>query len=137
MRFDVMTLFPQMIEEYCGKSIIGRGIEAGCLQVHAHDIREYSKDKHRRVDDTPYGGGMGMLMSAVPVCDCYDAVRAMEPEKKTRTVYLSPKGKLFNQKKAVELAGYERVILLCGHYEGIDSRAIEEICDEELSVGDY
>ena len=137
MRFDVMTLFPQMIEEYCGKSIIGRGIEAGFLQVHAHDIREYSKDKHRRVDDTPYGGGMGMLMSAVPFCDCYDAVRAMEPEKKTRTVYLSPKGRLFNQKKAVELAGYERVILLCGHYEGIDSRAIEEICDEELSVGDY
>jgi tRNA (guanine37-N1)-methyltransferase len=137
MRFDVMTLFPHMIEEYCRESIIGRGIEAGHLEVFAHNIRDYSKDKHRRVDDTPYGGGMGMLLSAVPVCDCYDAVKAQAPEKKTRTVYLSPKGRVLTQKKAMELASYERLILLCGHYEGIDSTAIEEICDEELSVGDH
>ncbi|MBQ8911888.1 MAG: tRNA (guanosine(37)-N1)-methyltransferase TrmD [Clostridia bacterium] len=137
MRFDVMTLFPAMIENYCEESIIGRGIKAGHLQVYAHNIRDYSKDKHRRVDDTPYGGGMGMLMSAVPVCDCYDAVKALAPKQRTRTIYLSPKGRVLTQKKAMELAGYERLILLCGHYEGIDSRAIEEICDEELSVGDY
>ena len=137
MRFDVLTLFPKMIEDYCGQSIIGRAQKAGILEVQAHDIRAYSKDKHRRVDDTPYGGGMGMLMSAVPVCDCFDAVYAMAPKERTKTIYLSPKGAVLTQKKARELAEYDRLILLCGHYEGIDSRAIDEIGAEELSVGDY
>ena len=127
MKFDIMTLFPDLVNYVLGESVIGRAQKSGAIEVKCHNIRDYSKDKHRRVDDTPYGGGMGMLMSAVPVCDCYDAVRAMAPDKKTRTVYLSPKGKLFNQKKAVELAGYERVILLCGHYEGVDQRVIDAV----------
>ena len=137
MRFDVLTLFPDMIRRNCGESVIGRGQEAGFLQVYAHNIRDYSEDKHRRVDDTPYGGGKGMLLSPVPVCACYDAVKALAPAENCRTIYLSPKGKVLTQKKAAELAGCDRLILLCGHYEGIDERAIEEIGAEELSIGDY
>ena len=137
MRFDVLTLFPDMIRRNCGESVIGRGQEAGFLQVYAHNIRDYSEDKHRRVDDTPYGGGKGMLLSPVPVCACYDAVKALAPEENCRTIYLSPKGKVLTQKKAAEFAGCDRLILLCGHYEGIDERAIEEIGAEELSIGDY
>lgn len=137
MRFDVLTLFPDMIRRNCGESVIGRGQEAGFLQVYAHNIRDYSEDKHRRVDDTPYGGGKGMLLSPVPVCACYDAVKALAPAENCRTIYLSPKGKVLTQKKAAEFAGYDRLILLCGHYEGIDERAIEEIGAEELSIGDY
>ena len=137
MRFDVLTLFPDMIRRNCGESVIGRGQEAGLLQVYAHNIREYSEDKHRRVDDTPYGGGKGMLLSPIPVCACYDAVKALVPEENCRTIYLSPKGRVLTQKKAAELAECDRLILLCGHYEGIDERAIEEIGAEELSIGDY
>ena len=137
MRFDVLTLFPDMIRRNCGESVIGRGQEAGFLQVYAHNIRDYSEDKHRRVDDTPYGGGKGMLLSPVPVCACYDTVKALAPAENCRTIYLSPKGKVLTQKKAAELAGCDRLILLCGHYEGIDERAIEEIGAEELSIGDY
>ena len=137
MRFDVLTLFPDMIRRNCGESVIGRGQEAGFLQIYAHNIRDYSEDKHRRVDDTPYGGGKGMLLSPVPVCACYDAVKALAPAENCRTIYLSPKGKVLTQKKAAELAGCDRLILLCGHYEGIDERAIEEIGAEELSIGDY
>lgn len=136
MRFDVLTLFPELIERVCSESIIGRGAKAGLLEVYAHDIRNYSKDKHRRVDDTPYGGGKGMLLSAVPVCDCYDDVVKMA-QGSTKTLFLSPKGKVLTQKKAKELAGYDRLILLCGHYEGIDERAIEEMGAEEISIGDY
>lgn len=137
MRFDVLTLFPRLIEENCAASIIGRAQSAGYLKVFAHDIREFSTDRHRRVDDTPYGGGMGMLMAAPPICACYDAVKCMAHAEKEKTVYLSPKGKVLTQKKAEELSKFNRLILLCGHYEGVDERAIEEIGAEELSVGDY
>jgi len=137
MRFDIMTLFPEMVENILSESIIGRAQKAGILEVHAHNIRNWSKDIHRKVDDTPYGGGMGMLMSCQPVFDCYEAVKAQADLPNTRTVYMSPQGKVFNQKTAQRLASYDRLIILCGHYEGVDQRIIDGIIDEEISIGDY
>lgn len=145
MRFDVMTLFPEMVNAVLNSSIIGRAQEGGFVEIHSHNIRDYSADKHRRVDDTPYGGGMGMLMAAPPVYACYDAIVKMQAESdlalgrpvKRRVIYMSPRGKLLTQKKAWELTSYDNIILLCGHYEGIDERVIEEIVDEEISIGDY
>lgn len=136
MRFDVLTLFPEMIRTVCDTSIVGRAANAGIISVHAHNIRDYSTDKHRRVDDTPYGGGKGMLMAAPPVVACHESVKAMAAGS-CHTVFLSPKGKVLTQQKAKSLAGYDRLILLCGHYEGIDQRAIDMICDEEISIGDF
>ena len=138
MRFDVLTLFPELVSNILSESIIGRAQKAGYLSVYAHNIRDWSEDKNRRVDDTPYGGGMGMLMAAPPVYNCYDAVRAMAPEMKTRVIYMSPKGRVLTQSHAKELKeNYDRLIILCGHYEGIDQRVLDEIVDEEISVGDY
>ena len=140
MRFDIMTLFPDLVRYVLGESIIGRAQKSGAISVHAHNIRDYSEDKHRRVDDTPYGGGMGMLMAAPPIYNCYSAILEMsEKEESTRrhVVYLSPRGAILNHKKAVELASYDQLILLCGHYEGVDQRIIDEIVDEEISIGDY
>lgn len=134
LRFDVMTLFVDMVSVPLEQSIIGRAQKAGKLRVNCHNIRDYSKDRHRRVDDTPYGGGMGMLMMPDPIFDCYQAI---EKQENCRTIYLSPKGKVLTQKKARELAGLDQIILLCGHYEGIDQRVLDEIVDEELSIGDY
>ena len=135
MRFDVMTLFPEMVSGVLNTSITGRAAEAGIIEIITHDIRDYSEDKHRRVDDTPYGGGFGMIMAAPPVCACFDAIPKISG--KTKTVYMSPKGKVLTQKKAEELSVLDQLIILCGHYEGVDERAIEEICDEEISIGDY
>ena len=133
-----MTLFPDLVSGVLSESIIGRAQKAGYLSVHAHNIRDWSEDKNRRVDDTPYGGGMGMLMAAPPVYNCYEAVRAMDPEMKTRVIYMSPKGRVLTQSHAKELKdNYERLIILCGHYEGIDQRVLDEIVDEEISIGDY
>lgn len=138
MRFDVLTLFPELVSSILSESIIGRAQKAGYLSVYAHNIRDWSEDKNRRVDDTPYGGGMGMLMAAPPVYNCYDAVRSMVPEMKTRVIYMSPKGRVLTQFHAKELKeNYERIIILCGHYEGIDQRVLDEVVDEEISVGDY
>lgn len=143
MRFDVLTLFPDMIRRNCGESVIGRGQEAGFLQVYAHNIRDYSEDKHRRVDDTPYGGGKGMLMMAPPIWRCYQGVlRRQEKEGlenlRRRVIYLSPAGQVLTQKRAESLArDYNNLILLCGHYEGVDSRIVDEIVDEEISIGDF
>lgn len=138
MRFDIMTLFPDLVSGVLSESIIGRAQKAGLLSVHAHNIRDWSEDKNRRVDDTPYGGGMGMLMAAPPVYNCYSAVREMAPDMKTRVIYMSPKGRVLTQDRARELKeNYERLIILCGHYEGIDQRVIDEIVDEEISIGDY
>ena len=136
MNFTVMTLFPELIDSVCGKSIIGRAQDAGLIKVSAVNIRDYSKDKHRRVDDTPYGGGKGMLMSAPCVYDCFADVRSCL-EGSVHTVYMSPQGSVLTQKKAKELKQYDNIVILCGHYEGIDSRVIEEIVDEEISIGDY
>ncbi len=136
MKFTVMTLFPALVENICGESIIGRAQKAGLLSVEAVDIRSYSKDKHRRVDDTPYGGGKGMLMAAPVVYDCY-ADQKSRLSGSLRTIYMSPQGSLLTQRKAKELSKYDNLLLLCGHYEGIDARVVEEIADEEISVGDY
>lgn len=136
IRFDIMTLFPQLCDTILGESIIGRAQKAGIVEVFCHNIRDYSKDKFRRVDDTPYGGGKGMLMKPDPICDCFDAVTE-GAETKPYTVYMSPKGSLFTQKKAKELSEKDRIVILCGHYEGVDQRAIDAIVDEEISIGDY
>ncbi len=138
MRFDIMTLFPELVDTVLSESIIGRARKAGYVEIKAHNIRDYSEDKNRRVDDTPYGGGKGMLMAAPPVYNCYSAVKNEAPELKARVIYMSPKGALLTQNKADELArDYERLIILCGHYEGVDQRVLDEIVDEEISVGDY
>lgn len=136
MRFDVLTLFPELIEQVTGSSIIGRARAAGIIEVNAHNIREYSEDKHRRVDDTPYGGGKGMLMAVEPIYRAWKDV-SEQIGGNTRTIYLSPQGKVLTQKTAVRLTQYDRLILLCGHYEGVDRRVVDEIVDEEISIGDY
>ena len=139
MRFDIMTLFPEFVEGILAESIIGRAQKSGAITVQAHNIRDYSKDKHRRVDDTPYGGGKGMLMMAPPIYDCYEAIVAQYPDAKNRrVVYMSPRGQVFDQTKAKELASEcDHLVILCGHYEGVDARIIEEIVDEEISIGDF
>ncbi|MBQ2988952.1 MAG: tRNA (guanosine(37)-N1)-methyltransferase TrmD [Clostridia bacterium] len=140
MRFDIMTLFPALVDGVLSESIIGRARKAGIIDVRAYNIRDYSKDKHRRVDDTPYGGGKGMLMSPVPIYDCYTDV--VDPEKnpctRRRVLYMSPQGSVLTQAKAREFSeNYDNIVILCGHYEGVDQRIIDEIVDEEISIGDY
>ena len=140
MRFDIMTLFPELVSGVLSESVIGRAQKSGAIEVFAHNIRDYSKDKHRRVDDTPYGGGMGMLMSPVPIYDCFTAITSPEVNacEKRHVIYMSPRGEVLSQKKARELAeNYDNIVILCGHYEGVDQRLIDEIVDEELSIGDY
>ena len=138
MRFDVMTLFPEMVERTLGESIIGRAQTAGIIEVKCHNIRDFSTDKHRKTDDTPYGGGMGMVMSCQPIYDCYCHVKSEIPEgNRTRVIYMSPKGRIFNHAIARELAEYDNLIFLCGHYEGVDQRVLDEIVDEDISIGDY
>ncbi len=136
MRIDIATLFPEMCERVLDESIIGRARKAGKITVNCHNIREWSMDKHRRVDDTTYGGGMGMLMQAEPIYRCFLDVTKDIPEK-PHTIYMSPKGKLFTQKKAKEFLAKENIFIICGHYEGVDQRIIDKIVDEEISVGDY
>ncbi len=136
MRIDILTLFPEMCETVMSESIIGRARAAGKVEIVCTNIRDFSGNKWNKVDDTPYGGGMGMIMAADPIYNCYKSLYS-EDEPKPHFIYMSPKGKTFDQKKAVELSRLDRVVLLCGHYEGIDQRVIDEIVDEELSVGDY
>ena len=138
MIFDIMTLFPDLVEHVLGESIIGRAQKSGAIEVATYNIRDYSEDKHRRVDDTPYGGGKGMLMMAPPIDRCYQAICEKRQEGlKKHVVFMSPSGKLLDQKKAEELSQYDPLVILCGHYEGVDRRIIDEIVDEEISIGDY
>jgi len=133
-----MTLFPEMVMGVLNESIIGRAKNAGIISVNAHNIRDFSIDKHRKTDDTPFGGGMGMVMTCQPIYDCFLHIKESIPEDaKTRVVYMSPKGRMFSHSVAKELSEYDNVILLCGHYEGVDQRIIDEIVDEEISIGDY
>lgn len=136
MRIDIMTLFPDMCNSVLGESIIGRAREAGKVEINCIDIRSYTLDKHRRVDDKPYGGGMGMIMAPQPIYDCFQSL-CEEIGKKPHLIYLTPQGKTLTQEKVNELAGLDNIVLLCGHYEGIDERVIEELEPEEISVGDY
>lgn len=136
MKFDILTLFPEMFTEVLGSSIIGRAADNGILDINCINIRDFSTNKHKKVDDYPYGGGMGMLMSVQPIYDAWRSV-ADKCHDKPHTIYLSPQGKPFNQKKALELSQRDHLVLLCGHYEGVDERVIEEIVDEEVSLGDF
>lgn len=134
MKIDIMTLFPEMCESVLSESIIGRARKAGIVTVNCHNIRDFAGNKHNRVDDAPYGGGMGMVMQAEPIYNCF---KSLYDGEKPHLVYMSPKGKTFKQSDAVRLSKMEHVVLLCGHYEGVDERVLEEIVDEEISVGDY
>ena len=138
MKFDVMTLFPDMVSAVLSESIIGRAQKAGIVDIKCHNIRDFSTDKHRKTDDTPYGGGVGMVMTCQPIYDCYRSIASAIPEGAAkRVIYMSPKGRLFSHEVARELAEYDNLIFLCGHYEGVDQRIIDEIVDEEISIGDY
>ncbi|MGM9645111.1 MAG: tRNA (guanosine(37)-N1)-methyltransferase TrmD [Eubacteriales bacterium] len=137
MRFDIMTLFPELIESVLGESIIGRARKNGYISVYTHNIRDYTKNKHRKVDDAPYGGGKGMLMATQPIYDCYKAVKEMQGSLSGKVIYVSPRGRIFNQDVAREFSSLECLTILCGHYEGVDQRVIDEIADEEISIGDY
>lgn len=132
MKFSVLTLFPEMFSAL-DESIIGRAKENKLIDIKLINIRDFSKDKHKKVDDTPYGGGAGMVIRPDVVYDAYKSI----DHKNARVIYLSPQGKVFNQSKVKELSKEEHLILLCGHYEGIDQRVIDEIVDEEISIGDY
>ncbi|MEG2295926.1 MAG: tRNA (guanosine(37)-N1)-methyltransferase TrmD [Oscillospiraceae bacterium] len=136
MRIDIATLFVDMCTHVLDHSIIGRARKAEKLKVECHDIRDYTLNKHGRVDDTPYGGGMGMLLQAEPIYRCYQNV-CKNLSYKPYIIYMSPQGTVLNQKKALELSKKEHLFLICGHYEGIDQRLIDEIVDEEISIGDY
>ena len=136
MRFDILTLFPDMFESTLGESIIGRAKKAGLISINPINIRDYSMNKHKKVDDYPYGGGPGMVMQAQPIYDAYMAI-IDELDYKPKVIYLSPQGRVFNQEIARQLSQEKHLILLCGHYEGIDERIIEEIVTQEISIGDY
>ena len=132
MKFDVLTLFPEMFDTL-KTSVIGKAIEKDLIELNLINIRDFSKDKHKKVDDYPYGGGAGMVIRPDIVYDSYKSLK----DEKAKVIYLSPQGKPLNQEKVIELSKEDRLILLCGHYEGIDQRVIDEIVDEEISIGDY
>ena len=132
MKFDVLTLFPEMFE-ILNQSIIGKAIEKNLIDIHLINIRDFSKDKHKKVDDTPYGGGAGMVMKPDVVYDAYQSIK----DRNARVIYMSPQGNPLNQKKVEELSKENHLIILCGHYEGIDQRVLDKIVDEEISIGDY
>lgn len=142
MHFHIMTLFPEMVLDGLRTSIIGRAEKKGCISIEAVNIRDYTLDKHKKVDDYTYGGGAGMLMQAQPVYDCYRALQERIDQRRgaagrTRVIYVTPQGEVFHQKKAAELSQEEDLIFLCGHYEGIDERVLEEIVTDYISIGDY
>ena len=132
MKFDILTLFPEMFENL-KQSIIGRAIEKNIININLINIRDFSKDKHKKVDDTPYGGGAGMVMKPDVVYSAYNSIK----DKNARVIYMSPQGKTLNQEKVEELSKEEHLVILCGHYEGIDQRVLDKIVDEEISIGDY
>lgn len=133
MRIDILTLFPDMFAPL-KESVIGRAVNSGKLEIVITDIREYTADKHRKCDDTPFGGGAGMVMTAQPIAS---AINAVDPDHKARRIFMSPKGRTFNQKIVTELSEEKRLLLLCGHYEGVDQRVIDLFIDEEISLGDF
>lgn len=136
MRIDIITLFPEMCETVLSESIIGRAQQSGAVEINCHQLRSYAFDKHRRVDDAPYGGGKGMLMMAEPIALCFEDICKMQG-KRPHFVFMSPQGKTLTQTRLKELSELDSVCVLCGHYEGVDQRLIDEYVDEQISIGDY
>jgi tRNA (guanine37-N1)-methyltransferase len=137
MRIDILTLFPQMFDGLLNCSIIARARERGLVDIRLHDIRDYTHDKHHVVDDYPYGGGAGMVLKPEPIFEAVEAVKLELGLSSVPTILLTPQGRLFNQEIARELAGYQHLILICGHYEGVDERVAEHLASDEISIGDY
>ena len=133
MRFHIMTLFPEIFHSYMNESIMKKAVEKNIIEVNIYNIRDFSTNKHKKVDDTPYGGGAGMVMMPDVVDRAYNSIK----DKKAKVIYMSPQGKTLDQKKVEELSKEEHLVILCGHYEGIDQRVIDKIVDEEISIGDY
>ena len=136
MRFDIMTLFPEMCAAVMGESIIGRAQKKGILEVYTHQIRDYTLNKQKQVDDYSYGGGMGMIMFAQPIADCFRAV-CEQAGTRPHLIYMSPQGAVLTQKRALELSKIPNICVLCGHYEGVDERVLDALVDEQISIGDY
>ncbi len=136
MTIDIMTLFPEMCESFLSESIIGRARKKGIISIECHQIRDFAYDKHKRVDDTPYGGGKGMLMLAEPIYQCFSHICELRGTRPI-LIYMSPKGKVLNQNVVKELVCFDNIVILCGHYEGIDQRVIDELVDMQISIGDY
>ena len=136
MRIDIITLFPEMCESVLSESIIGRARESGAVEIHCNQLRNFAFDKHRRVDDAPYGGGKGMLMMAEPIALCFEDI-CKQQGKRPHFIFMSPQGKTLTQTRLKELSKMDSVCVLCGHYEGVDQRLIDEYVDEEISIGDY
>lgn len=141
MKFEIITIFPHIFDAYFSESIVGRALKSGLIEIGVHDLRDWSKNKHRRVDDTPYGGGAGMILEIEPIYAGVSEIKRLIEKKnnktKTRVVLFSAKGKKYTQRSAERLAKYDNLVLICGRYEGVDERVAENIADEELSVGDY
>jgi len=136
MRIDVLTLFPETLQPYLAASILGRARSAGIVEIHTHQLRNYTRDPHRKVDDRPFGGGPGMVLSCQPVCDAVEAIEAMDHRRALRVLF-TPQGLRFTQQTASRFASCERLFLICGHYEGFDERIIELLQPEEISLGDF
>jgi tRNA (guanine37-N1)-methyltransferase len=136
MRIEIMTLFPSMCDAFLSESIIGRARAAGAVDIECYDIREYTQDKHKRVDDAPYGGGTGMIMQAQPINSCFEQI-CKDSGCRPHLIYMSPKGAVLDQNKVIKLSQLPDICILCGHYEGIDDRITQSIVDEEISIGDY
>ncbi|MEP7162921.1 MAG: tRNA (guanosine(37)-N1)-methyltransferase TrmD [Candidatus Moraniibacteriota bacterium] len=137
MRFDIISIFPEAFLSYFDVSILKRAREDGKIEIEAHNLRDWAHDKHRTTDDTPYGGGAGMVMKVEPIAECLETLQQKFPEKKTRTILFSAKGRRFTQKDARRFLAYDRLILIAGRYEGVDERVAEHLVDEELSIGDF
>lgn len=136
MIIDIMTLFPEMCEAFLSESIIGRARKKGVIEIKCHQIRDFAYDKHKRVDDTPYGGGKGMLMLAEPIYKCFENI-CDERGTRPMLIYMSPKGQVLNQNISKDLKNFENIAILCGHYEGVDQRVLDELVDMQISIGDY
>jgi tRNA (guanine37-N1)-methyltransferase len=137
MKFDIVTAFPGMLEGPLGRSIVRRARDRGLIEIRLHDLRDYASDKHRKVDDTPYGGGGGMVLMPGPLFAAVDDIERRFPARRTRIILLCPQGTRFDQRQALRLSEYDRLILLCGRYEGVDERVREHLADESISIGDY
>ena len=136
MIIDIMTLFPEMCEAFLSESIIGRARKKGVIEIKCHQIRDFAYDKHKRVDDTPYGGGKGMLMLAEPIYKCFENI-CNERGTRPMLIFMSPKGQVLNQNISKDLKNFENIAILCGHYEGVDQRVLDELVDMQISIGDY